>query len=250
MVPASAGPTMPIQTPLVPDLRPVAQEPFGWTTVAIPESPLTAKWHTLERAVETDMQLIAECHRYADTCTPEARRFNAIVNDASTHDALARIGSINRAINLAIRPQSDWTLNGEEDHWSSPLETLTAGAGDCEDYAIAKYVALRMAGLSADDLRLVIAYDSRAHEEHALVAARHDGRWRLLDNRHLALMEDSSAGWYRPMYVIDSAGPRRYELRDTVPAALVTVRTSNEKVVRDEPNNTRPVTGDATLDII
>ena len=55
---------------------------------------------------------------------------------------------------------SDQALYGEIDFWASPLATLGRGAGDCEDYAIAKFVALRLAGMSADDLRIVIMRDT------------------------------------------------------------------------------------------
>ena len=33
------------------------------------------------------------------------------------------------------------------------------GTGDCEDYAVARYVALREAGVTDDDLRLMIVHD-------------------------------------------------------------------------------------------
>ena len=55
---------------------------------------------------------------------------------------------INRDINMAIRPTSDLAQWGVTDRWSAPLATLASGRGDCEDYAIAKYVALREAGTS------------------------------------------------------------------------------------------------------
>jgi hypothetical protein len=62
------------------------------------------------------------------------------------------------------------------------FRTLTRG-GDCEDYAIAKFVALRRAGIAADDLRIVIMRDTNHGEDHAVAAARLDGRWLTLDNR-------------------------------------------------------------------
>ena len=42
-----------------------------------------------------------------------------------------------------------------------------------EDYAIVKYFVLRVSGISADDLRLVIVRDVRRHTKHAVVAVRH-----------------------------------------------------------------------------
>jgi predicted transglutaminase-like cysteine proteinase len=49
---------------------------------------------------------------------------------------------------------NDCTQYGYADFWASPLQTLGSGAGDCEDYAIVKYVALRGLGILPDDLRL------------------------------------------------------------------------------------------------
>src|ERR1700752_651257 len=98
-------------------------------------------------------------------------RFLEIVRTAAAREGLARLGEINRAFNLAIRPVSDRAQYGVEDYWASPLATLAAGAGDCEDYAIAKLVALRAAGLPADDLRLIIIREMTTGEDHAVLAA-------------------------------------------------------------------------------
>jgi len=81
---------------------------------------------------------------------------------------------------LRIRPMSDLAQYGAEDVWSSPLVTLRQCAGDCEDYAIAKFVALRHAGISPDDLRIVIMHDTMRGEDHAVAAARLDGHWLML----------------------------------------------------------------------
>ena len=67
------------------------------------------------------------------------------------------------------------------------------GAGDCEDYAIAKFAALQLAGISPDDLRIVIMHDTISGEDHAVAAARLDGHWLTLDNRRMAMVEDGSA---------------------------------------------------------
>jgi predicted transglutaminase-like cysteine proteinase len=51
------------------------------------------------------------------------------------------------------------SLYGPEDVWSPPLGTLARGAGNCEDYAIAKFVVLQGSSVSADNLRIVILRD-------------------------------------------------------------------------------------------
>ena len=84
--------------------------------------------------------------------SPAALKFLDIVDAARLREGRARLGEINRAINLAIRPISDLAQHGQIDVWTSPLATLARGGGDCEDYAIAKFVALRRAGIAPDDL--------------------------------------------------------------------------------------------------
>ena len=103
---------------------------------------------------------------------------------------------------------SDIAQHGLADRWTSPLLTLAAGAGDCEDYAIAKYVALREAGAASEDVRLMIVRDTKLAQDHAVVAARLDGRWLVLDNRRMVLVEDVDARQYQPLFEIDDEGVR------------------------------------------
>lgn len=113
----------------------------------------------------------------------------------------ARLGAANRAVNLAVASTTDMAQHGAEDVWSSPLETLTTRKGDCEDYAILKIAVLRAAGMGADDLRLVVVRDPATNEGHAIAAARLDGRWLLLDNRRMTMI-DSANSLYRPFFAL------------------------------------------------
>jgi hypothetical protein len=117
---------------------------------------------------------------------------------------------------------SDLAQYGVEDLWTSPLATLAAGAGDCEDYAIAKLVALREAGISQDDLRLVILRSEISGEDHAVTAVRVEGHWRMLDNRFFLMLEDSDVAKFQPVFVIDAEGAKRFEQPTTVIAEAKT----------------------------
>jgi predicted transglutaminase-like cysteine proteinase len=83
--------------------------------------------------------------------------------------------------------------HGVPDLWSSPLVTFTSGQGDCEDYAIAKLVALRELGFADDDLRLLVVFERGAPALHAVAAVRFEGRWLVLDNRRLAMIDLAEA---------------------------------------------------------
>lgn len=187
-------------------------EPFGLLTVALPEGPLVSKWRDAERAIRGDMDIIADCRADPSNCiSPPALQFLKIVKAAESRDGLARLGEINRAINLAVRPVSDRVQYGVDDHWTSPLATLASGAGDCEDYAIAKLVALHEAGVPHENLRLIIMRENATAEDHAVVAARVDGRWYILDNRFFVMVEDTGINKYKPIFAIDAEGIKRVQ---------------------------------------
>ncbi len=140
-------------------------------------------------------------------CTPAASKFGAVVAAGQARDGLARLGEINRAVNLAIRPMSDLAQYGVPDIWATPLMTFGSGAGDCEDYAIAKYVALLETGMPSDDVRLVVVHNRPAREDHMVAAARIDGHWLILDNLTMRLVADADIDYFTPLAVLDSAEP-------------------------------------------
>ena len=133
-----------------------------------------------------------------------------IVAEGAGRSGLARVGLINRAVDLAITPTSDEAQWGVADHWSPPFETLQTHRGDCEDYAIVKYVALLQAGLSHNDVKIIILRNPLPKEDHAAVAARVDGQWLILDNRRLALVRDTEMVGSMPKFVLDEDGTRRF----------------------------------------
>ena len=169
-----------------------------------------AKWSEVEADIRAENDVLSRCRESAESCPPAARNFLAIVAQGRARTGRARIGVINRAINMAIRPMSDLAQWGVIDKWSAPLETLTSGLGDCEDYAIAKYVALTAAGMPAEDVRLIVVRNLADGEDHAVVAARLDGDWIILDNRWLRLVEDSEIRETVPLFVLDQTGVKRF----------------------------------------
>jgi predicted transglutaminase-like cysteine proteinase len=186
-------------------------EPFGLAASSLTAGGLHDKWLGVQRRLDDDMVQLALCEGDRDGCvSPAALRFLDIVDAARSRDGRARLGEINRAFNLSIKATSDLVQHGQADVWSSPLATLERGGGDCEDYAIAKFVALRRAGIAPDDLRIVVLHDTIRGEDHAVAAARLDGRWLMLDNRRMAMIADADIRNYRPRFVIGPYGVMRY----------------------------------------
>lgn len=69
--------------------------------------------------------------------------------------AIQKVGAVNDFFNNNIRWKGDFEIYKQEDYWASPLETLSRGMGDCEDFAIAKYATLALMGIPPSSLRMV-----------------------------------------------------------------------------------------------
>jgi predicted transglutaminase-like cysteine proteinase len=186
-------------------------EPFGLATTGVSTGSVNEKWQELKRKLDDERVQLALCDGDRDNCASDAAlQFLAIVDSARRRDGRARLGEINRAINLALRPMSDLAQYGEIDVWSSPLVTFAHGAGDCEDYAIAKFMALQLAGIAAEDLRIIIMRNTFHGGDHAVTSVRHDGRWLMLDNMRMAMVEDVDVRNYRPLFAIDPSSIVQY----------------------------------------
>lgn len=76
-----------------------------------------------------------------------------IATDSNAPDA-DRLKRVNEFFNRQIRFGPDPEIWNSPDYWATPLETLGQGAGDCEDFVIAKYFTLQMMGIEPARLRL------------------------------------------------------------------------------------------------
>jgi hypothetical protein len=103
--------------------------------------------------------------------------------------------------------------------------TFSSNAGDCEDYAIAKYVALQEIGIAEDDLRLVVIHDRDSNFDHAVAAVRYDGSWLILDNRTLDMRHDAELTEFEPLFAIDREGVKRMTSVPPKPANLMVSAT-------------------------
>jgi predicted transglutaminase-like cysteine proteinase len=187
-----------------------ASEPFRLPTTNAAQGEIPAKWADLQLRIKNDEKLVANCRQHEGECSAAARRFLSILELGHNREGRAVLGWINRAVNLSIRPMSDWSQYGYADFWASPLQTLRSGAGDCEDYAILKYTALRALGIRPDDLRLLIVHDKIALGEHAVLAVRIEQTWLLLDNRTMSMINAEEITQYQPLFAMTDQGVRAF----------------------------------------
>jgi predicted transglutaminase-like cysteine proteinase len=215
---------------LLPNPPPAIPEPFGLKAIPITHGALLAKWNGVAADIRAENGILASCRDHSRPCPPAAQSFLAVIDSGRAHGGRARIGVVNRAINLAIRPTTDLAQWGVPDRWSAPLATFTTGRGDCEDYAIAKYVALQAAGVAEDDMRLVIVRELAAEEDHAVLVVRLEGSWIVLDNRWLTLVDDSAMRRVVPLFVLAHDGVKQF-----APTAIATLRPATAPAERGDP---------------
>ncbi len=78
-----------------------------------------------------------------------------MIERAAQMEEEPRLTLVNNYMNQRIAFKDDIEVWGVIDYWAAPLEALDKGAGDCEDYAIAKYFSLLSAGIPVGKLRMV-----------------------------------------------------------------------------------------------
>lgn len=184
----------------------ISDEPFGLFAFRAPEGVLWTKWRAAREAMRAEAGQLDLCRSSEQECSSAAERFLGIVAVARSMSGQTRIERVNLMVNNAVRYVSDFAQHGVADRWSAPLVTLAAGQGDCEDYAILKYAALREAGVAETDLRMLLVKDRAVRQDHAVLAVRLDGRWLVLDNRRAAPLETADLGHFLPLFALDSRG--------------------------------------------
>jgi predicted transglutaminase-like cysteine proteinase len=112
-----------------------------------------------------------------------------------------RIDAVNAFFNRMpyIQDPGNW---GVSDYWASPLQFLSR-AGDCEDYAIAKFVTLRQLGFSNSELRLVVLDDLNLGIAHAVLVVSESERLLVLDNQIPDVVDSRRILHYKAIYSIN-----------------------------------------------
>lgn len=100
------------------------------------------------------------------------RALRGTINDASALNEGERLVIVNQFFNREILFRSDADIWGMPDYWASPLEVLAKEAGDCEDFAMAKYFSLVASGIASAKLRMVYVRASvgGVQQTHMVVA--------------------------------------------------------------------------------
>lgn len=124
----------------------------GWTLVLL--LALSAwSWSAAQSQLDK-MQALAQ-ERYGTVALESVIAWRKLMEEVRNQPEDDKLKAVNVFFNRRIRYASDQEVWGQTDYWASPLEFMGKSAGDCEDYAIAKYITLQMIGVPAEKLRMI-----------------------------------------------------------------------------------------------
>lgn len=129
-------------------------------------------------------------------------RFNEKLRALSQYRRFELLKMVNRSFN-EVPYHLDEDVYGDPDYWATPYEFLGRNAGDCEDYALAKFLALEALGWPTEEMKVVVLWDERARLHHAVLLVQHAGQEWILDNASNALRRSHHVGHYTPLYAVN-----------------------------------------------
>lgn len=115
-----------------------------------------------------------------------------------------KIEAVNRFFN-AVAYVSDKENFGIDDYWQTPFEMMSNG-GDCEDYAIAKYISLKRLGVPESAMRILVVKDRNLDGTvHAMLEVKMDKKAYILDNQAKSVLPVAKVFNYEPIFAINES---------------------------------------------
>jgi predicted transglutaminase-like cysteine proteinase len=129
------------------------------------------------------------------------REWKAFLAGLEAKDRMTQLQEVNRFMNEAIYIIDPINYH-VPDYWATPVQFFNKD-GDCEDYAIAKFMSLRALGYDNGDLRIVVLQDLNLRLAHAVLVTYVDGVPYVLDNQIPQAVPAAIIRHYRPFYSIN-----------------------------------------------
>lgn len=154
--------------------------------------------------------LLSSEKRYGtlDRARPRIQAWQSLIRDSAALQEREQIDAINRFFNQQIQFSDDTWVWQREDYWATPIESLVKGAGDCEDYALAKYFTLRRLGVPSEKLRITYVKALSVNQAHMVLTyyATPTADPLVLDNLIAVIKPASQRKDLIPVYAFNAEG--------------------------------------------
>lgn len=120
------------------------------------------------------------------------------LQDADIHTKMRQVNNIVN-LNRYVVDQQGW---GQSDHWATPVEFIARRSGDCEDFAITKFMTLKALGVPESAMRIAVVQDTIKQIPHAILIVYTGGQSYVLDNQIKQVVSTTTVSHYKPVYSI------------------------------------------------
>lgn len=93
--------------------------------------------------------------RYGETAVQRVALWRNLLQELGPLPEQEKARRVNEFFNRRVAYGEDPDVWGQTDYWTTPLEFMGRGVGDCEDYSIAKYLTLKLLNVPTERMRLV-----------------------------------------------------------------------------------------------
>lgn len=114
---------------------------------------------------------------------------------------IEKLEAVNNFFN-DVRYASDMKIYGKKDYWATPWEFLGKDMGDCEDYVISKYFALKYLGVDYKKMFFTYVRSTNFKEPHMVLTYFETPRSQplILDNNNHKIFPASQRTDLTPIY--------------------------------------------------
>ncbi len=158
-------------------------------------------WTRVLATAEEQTDKFFSCDSSQEVCSSAALSWQKIIRKSQGLEAMVQLKEVNKYFNRWPY-RLDIDVYGVTDYWATPGEFLKL-SGDCEDFSITKYYALRKLGFSVDNLRIVLLKDTIRNIAHAVLAVKLNGESYILDNMSDLVLPHLKYKHYVPQYSVN-----------------------------------------------
>jgi predicted transglutaminase-like cysteine proteinase len=156
----------------------------------------------------TELQLDTIEQKYNKFARQRVIDWQALIRENHNLPEQEKLNRVNAFFNANVQFIDDQALWDKKDYWATPIETLSIGGGDCEDYAIAKYFTLKQLGVDENKLRLTYVKAVELNQAHMVLTYFENKRAvpLVLDNLIIEIKYATQRADLIPVYSFNGSG--------------------------------------------
>ena len=125
---------------------------------------------TASATLDVNLELLKKIEqKYGIEASLRVEQWQKLIQSSKALSDQEKLKRVNDFFNQQIDFVDDIYLWGAHDYWATPMEFLFQGAGDCEDYSIAKYFTLIEMGVAEKKMRITYVKALKLNQAHMVL---------------------------------------------------------------------------------